>query len=251
MREDSQHYFEEHGKGKPLVMLHGDGSNAETFSAQVNPLASRFRLIIPERRGHGRTPDLPGDFTYDIFAKDTIAFMDALGVKNAHLLGHSGGADIALFVAIRRPDLVDKLVVVSGESSNKLAEDRKKWTLSLTTEEFSKRAPSVVESFERVTPNGTKQFPAILEKLKRLWTTDWEIPNDQLASIKALTLVMVADHDFGSIEDAAALFRKIPNAQFCVVPGADHGLMLRRPDVVNIVLTDFLEKSHSDRPQVP
>lgn len=234
-------YFEEYGEGKPLVMLHGDGFNIENFRAQIPFLAAQFRLIIPERRGHGRTPDLPGDYTYDIFAEDAIAFIDALKLNDVHLLGNSGGADIALLLAILRPELVNRLVVVSGESSLKMDYEGKKRVLSVTPEEFGKRASVVVEAHSRVAPDGGASFPALFQKLKRLWTTDWEIQTERLSSIRAPTLVMVADHDFGSIEEAATLFRKIPGAQLCVVPGADHGMMLSKADVVNPIILNFLQ----------
>lgn len=234
-------YYEEYGRGKPLVMLHGDSYNIENFSNQIPYFSSRFRLILPERRGHGRTPDVPGPWTYEVFASDTIAFLDALEVKGAHLLGHSGGADIALLVAIRRPDLVDRLIPVSGDApSYVLTEEQKGRVRSRTVEDFRKQARLIVESNERVTPDGAKRFPAMYEKSKGLWTADWKVTPEQLGSIKAPTLVMLADRDFGSIEEGASLFRMIQNAQLCVVPRATHGLMRTRSEVVNPIIMDFL-----------
>ncbi len=233
-------YFEEFGNGKPLVMLHGDGLNTQNFVQQIPPFSREYRMIVPERRGHGRSPDLHDEFTYDLFAKDVIEFIDALGVKNAHLLGNSGGADMALLVAINRPDLVDRLVIVSGESSLRLTSERKAKILSVTPGEFASRAKVVVEAHAKVAPGGRSSFPALYRKLQRLWTTDWEIPSHSLVQIRAPTLVMVADHDFGTVEEAAALSRSIPGAQLCVVPGADHGMMMNRAGLVNHVILDFL-----------
>jgi len=234
-------YFEEYGEGKPFVMLHGDSWNIEHFSNQVTYFSDKFRLILPERRGHGRTPDVSGAWTYEVFANDTIAFLDALGLESVHLLGHSGGADIALLVTIRRPDLVDRLIPVSGDApSYVLSEEQKSRIRSRTVEDFRKQAPPIVESNERVTPDGVKRFPAMYKKSKELWTTDWTVTPEQLGSIKSPTLVMLADRDFGSVEEAATLFRMIPNAQLCVVPRATHGLMGMRSEVVNPIIMDFL-----------
>ncbi len=241
-------WYEEYGSGDPFVMLHGDILNAEIFLPQIPVFEAQYRVIIPERRGHGRTPDLPGDYTYDLFAKDTIAFMDALNLKRATLLGHSGGADMALMVTVARPDLVSKLIVVSGESSIEGTEEKKARIRSQTVDQFRKFGPRVVESFERVTPDGVRRFPAFFEKIKGLWATDWEIPDEKLGSISARTLVMLGDHDFGSVEEAAALSRKIPGAQFCVVPGAGHGLMWQKADIVNNVISNFLK---DERPSTP
>ncbi len=241
-------WYEEYGSGDPFVMLHGDILNAEVFSPQVAAFRSEYRLIIPERRGHGRTPDLPGDYTYDLFAKDTIAFMDALNLRRAILLGHSGGADIALTVAVSRPDLVSKLIVVSGESSLEMTAEKKAKVLSQTPDEFRKFGPMVADAYERVTPDGVRRFPVFFEKIKRLWATDWKIPDERLRSISAKTLVMLGDHDFGSVEEAAALSRKIPKARLCVVPGAGHGLMREKAEVVNSVISDFLRDERAPAP---
>ncbi|MDE1854376.1 MAG: alpha/beta hydrolase [Thaumarchaeota archaeon] len=234
-------YYEVYGEGKPLVMLHGDSYNIENFTNQVPYLSDGFRLILPERRGHGRTPDVPGPWTYGVFAKDTVAFLDALGLNGVHLLGHSGGANIALLVAIWRPDLVDRLIPVSGDApSYALTEEQKNRVRSRTVEDFRKQAPFIVESNERITPDGVKRFPAMYEKSKGLWTTDWKVTPEQLGSIRSPTMVMLADRDFGPIEEAAAVSRMIPNAQLCVVPRATHGLMRMRSEVVNPIIMDFL-----------
>jgi pimeloyl-ACP methyl ester carboxylesterase len=222
-------WYEEQGTGEPLVMLHGDVWNAENFSKQIPVFATKYRVIIPERRGHGRTEDLPGDYNYDLCAKDTEAFIDVMGLKRVNLLGHSGGADMALRIAASRPDLVSKLVVISGESKIEPTEEQKTRTLSMSPDGFRKFAGFIVESCERVTPNGARRFPLFFEKIKKMWATEWGIPDSELGSITAKTLIMLGDHDFGTVEEAAVLSRKIPKAQFCVVPGAGHGLVFEKP----------------------
>jgi pimeloyl-ACP methyl ester carboxylesterase len=107
-------WYAEQGTGEPLLLLHGALTDASEFGATAPALAQRFRVITPERRGHGHTPDLPGPITYDLMAQDTIAFAEALGLGRAHLVGHSDGAIVALLVALARPDLVDRLVLISG-----------------------------------------------------------------------------------------------------------------------------------------
>jgi pimeloyl-ACP methyl ester carboxylesterase len=233
-------WYEEHGSGDPLIMLHGDVWNAESFSRQVPAFAMKYRVIIPERRGHGRTEDPPGDYNYDLCAMDTLAFIDALGLKVVNLLGHSGGADMALRIAVSRPDLVSKLVVISGESIIRVTEEQRARTMSMSADDFRKFAGFIVESYERTTPDGVRRFPQFFEKIKRMWTTDWEISDAELGSITAKTLVILGDHDFGTVEDAAALSRKIPKAQFCVIPGAGHGLIFEKPEIVNHVILSFL-----------
>ena len=108
-------YYEVHGEGEPLLLLHGGAVPAiESFALQTPELAKHFKVILPERRGHGRTADVDGPITYDLMAQDTIAFMEALAIKSAHLVGWSDGANVGMLVAISRPDLVKKLVSISG-----------------------------------------------------------------------------------------------------------------------------------------
>ncbi len=89
-------YYEVEGQGDPLILLHGGVATIETWSAQRAALSERYRVYLPERRGHGRTPDVPGPTGFDIMARDTIAFMEALAIDSAHLVGWSDGGMVAL-----------------------------------------------------------------------------------------------------------------------------------------------------------
>ena len=85
-------YYEIHGEGESLVLLHGGLATAESWAMQIPALAERYRVYVPERRGHGRTPDVAGPMTYEMMAEDTAAFLDAAGTGTAHLVGWSDGA---------------------------------------------------------------------------------------------------------------------------------------------------------------
>ncbi len=235
-------YYEEYGEGKPIVMLHGDSWNIENLSEQIPYFSRDYRVILPERRGHGRSQDLPGAWSYELFADDVAAFMDALGLKGAHLLGHSGGADIALMAAMRRQDLVDRLVPISPSGPvYSVDEGGRSRILAMSVESFRQRAPMIVESNERVIPDGASKYPGLFEKSKGLWLREWEMTKEQLGRITSPTLIMVGDRDFGTVEDSARLSRMIPGGQLCVVPRATHGLMRMRADVVNPLIKDFLD----------
>lgn len=107
-------YYEVHGRGEPLILMHGGFCTVETFAKMLPGLAEHYRVFVPERRGHGRTPDVDGPYTYQAMAADTTGFMQALGIESAHLVGYSDGANTALIVAMERPDLVRKLVSIGG-----------------------------------------------------------------------------------------------------------------------------------------
>ncbi len=105
-------YYEVEGAGEPLLLLHGGFVTIETWSAQRGALAERFRVYLPERRGHGRTADVPGSTGYDLMARDTVAFMEVVGIPSAHVVGWSDGGVGGLEVALAQPDLVRKLVLI-------------------------------------------------------------------------------------------------------------------------------------------
>jgi pimeloyl-ACP methyl ester carboxylesterase len=128
-------WYDEHGQGGPLVLLHGGLVDARFFEPNLAPLAERFHVYTPERRGHGHTPDVPGPITYQLMTDDTIAFLETVVGQPADLVGHSDGAFVAMLVAMQRPELVKRLVMISG-GFNKSA------TRSRTRSGTSIRSPS-------------------------------------------------------------------------------------------------------------
>ena len=101
------------GEGEPVVLLHGAFGGASSFHAQTPYLvAAGYRVHVPERRGHMHTPDVEGPLTYSVMADDTVAYLEQEVDGPAHLVGWSDGAVVALLVALRRPDLVRRTVLI-------------------------------------------------------------------------------------------------------------------------------------------
>jgi pimeloyl-ACP methyl ester carboxylesterase len=186
-------FFERRGSGEPVLLLHGGGCTIETLYAQAEELARLFDVVLPERRWHGRTASMGTDLTYEIMTTDTVAFMDKLGIRNAHLIGHSDGANIAALITLQRPDLVRKLVMISGNFNTDYMSAEKKTSFKLTPEDIHKWAPSVFDLYYKVTPNASVQYPVLLEMLKKLYTSDWRIPTASLGRIAVPTLIVSAD----------------------------------------------------------
>lgn len=101
-------WYDEEGTGEPLLLLHGGMATNETWAGQLPDFAFRFRVLAPERRGHGHTCDLDGPMSYDDMAAETIRFLEVVVGAPAHLVGWSDGGIVALLVAMARPDLVHK-----------------------------------------------------------------------------------------------------------------------------------------------
>ena len=104
-------YYEIHGEGRPLVLIAGLASDSESWRLVLGPLKKRFKVIIFDNRGVGRTKDPGGPLNISDMAKDTVALMDHLGIENAHILGHSMGGFIAQDIAITYPERVNKVIL--------------------------------------------------------------------------------------------------------------------------------------------
>src|SRR5689334_9877255 len=181
-------YYEAVGEGEPVVLLHGGLCTLESWEPQVPALAAKYRLYLPERRGHGRTPDVAGPITYANMTADTIAFMKAMRLESAHVIGWSDGAIIGLMVAMQRPDLVRKLCFISNpldESGTrpKFAEMMK----HMTAEHFP---PKLAQAHAAVSPDGPGHFRVVAEKVIAGWRVHPGIQLDELRAVAAPTLIL-------------------------------------------------------------
>jgi pimeloyl-ACP methyl ester carboxylesterase len=230
-------YYETHGEGEPLLLLHGGLATAESWAMQIPALAERYRLYVPERRGHGRTPDVAGPMTYEMMAEDTAAFLDAAVTGTAHLVGWSDGAVVGMLVALRRPELVRKLVVI-GQYFNfegQVPEFR------AMIEYWGSSLPEALhEVYDRVSPDGPEHFPVVLEKMMRMWREEPDIAFSELAGGRAPVLLMQGDDDIVKVEHSATLAATLPDTQLAVIPGSSHMAPLEKPDLVNRLILGFL-----------
>jgi pimeloyl-ACP methyl ester carboxylesterase len=237
-------YYEVSGEGEPVVMLHGGLATAESWAMQVPALAERYRVYVPERRGHGRTPDVGGPITYEMMAADTAAFLDAAGTGATHLVGWSDGAVVGMLVALRRPELVRKLVVI-GQYFNADGEVPE-WQAFFDS--WGSNPPKGLhEVYDRVSPDGPEHFPVVLEKMLRMWHEEPDITLSELAGVRAPTLVMQGDDDIVEVEHSAALVATLPDAQLAVVPGSSHIAPKEKPELVNRLILDFLSDHQPEK----
>jgi pimeloyl-ACP methyl ester carboxylesterase len=226
-------WYDEHGAGEPLALLHPGGVDARAFGPNVDALAARFRVLVPERRGHGHTPDVGGPITFEAMADDTAGFLDAVVSGPAHLVGCSDGATVALLVALRRPDLVRRLVLVAGVFH------RDGWVPEAIDPDV---APPefLAAAYGEVSPDGQAHFAIVAAKLARMHAEEPTLTASELQGVSSRTLVMVGDDDEVTLEHAVALYRGITDAELAVVPGTSHGLLVEKPALCNSILADFL-----------
>jgi pimeloyl-ACP methyl ester carboxylesterase len=233
-------WYDAEGSGDPLVLLHGGMCTNETWGAQIPLFAEHFRILAPERRGHGHTADVEGPLSYAAMAADTIGFLDAVVGGPAHLVGWSDGGIVGLLVAQERPDLVSKLVAISANfDTTGVAPE--------VAEMFTQLDPAGEEMamfrglYEAHSPDGPEHWPIVFGKFVAMVGREPQMTVDELGRIAAPTLVLAADDDMVTLEHTVALFRAIPNAELAIVPGTSHALVMEKSDVVNKLVLDFLQ----------
>ena len=232
---DVQMWYDTHGQGDPLVALHpgGAGVDSRALAPNVEALSKHFQVYAPEQRGHGHTRDVEGPVTFELMARDTIAFIETVVGGPVHLLGCSDGAILALTVALRRPDLVRRLVFATGVFHRDGWEDG---VLQGDPPDFLR------QSYGEVSPDGIGHYDVMVAKLDTMHAHEPSLTHDDLGKIACRTLVMVADDDEVRLEHAVDLYRTLPDAELSVVPGTSHGLLVEKPQLCNMVITEFLTK---------
>lgn len=176
-------YYERAGGGDPLVLLHPGGVDSRVFGSLVPGLAKNLEVFRPDRRGHGRTPDVAGPISYDLMARDTVVFLEQVVGGPATLLGHSDGAVVALLTALTRPDLVTALVFVSGVFHHDA------WALGALDLDRETMA-SFRDFHAEVSPDGPGAFDVLHTKLDRMHREEPTLTVVDLAGYPGPALVM-------------------------------------------------------------
>lgn len=217
-------YYEEAGTGRPLVLIHGGGSTAETSFGRILPLLARhYRVIAPEEQGHGHTPDLDRPLSFEQMADDTDALLDRLGVREANVLGFSNGGMVALQLAIRHPVRVHKLIICSAfyAHDGAIPALRDAWQ---ARPDASKMPPPLRDAYLATAPH--PDLAGFVAKTIAMLRTFTDVPEAKLRMIQAPTLVMIGDHDVIRPEHAVRLFELLPHAELTVFPDSIHGTYL-------------------------
>jgi len=229
-------WYDEHGEGEPLVLLHGGLVDARFFDPNLPALAEHFHVYTPERRGHGHTPDVEGPITYQLMTDDTIAFLETVVGQPADLVGHSDGAFVAMLVAMQRPELVNRLVMISGgfSKSGEAAPDME-WDVDQIAEFLG-------PAYGEVSPDGADHFKVVATKVGKMAAVEPALQASELAEVTCRSLVMFADDDLVTPQHMVDMYDALPHAELAIVPGTSHFLTQEKPELVNKIVVDFLTK---------
>lgn len=230
-------WHEVRGDGPAVVLLHGGFSGAAGWMAQAPALVSAgFRVHVPERRGHAHTPDVDEPLTYAVMAADTVAYLETEVGGQAHLVGWSDGAVVALLVAMLRPDLVGRMVLIGqyyNSSGRVPGSDLDRWLHREEAKEFLRRG------YDPVSPDGPGHFEVVYAKTMAMIDSEPEIDLTALTAVCAPALVLQGDRDEVTLEHGGAVAAALGDGRLAVLPGT-HGLPIELPELVNTLLISFL-----------
>lgn len=213
-------YYEIYGEGKPLVLLHGGGSTIQTTFGRVIPMLAKHRKIIAvELQAHGRTSDRGKDATFEQDADDVTALLKNLNIDKADFFGFSNGGTTTIQIAIRHPQIVDKIILGSALS--------KRNGMPAQFWDFMKQAnltnmpKDLKDAYLAVTPD-PKGLQIMHDRDAKRMVNFKDIPDEQIKSIKAKTLIIIGDKDVVKPEHAIEMNRQIANSKLAIIPGV-HG----------------------------
>jgi pimeloyl-ACP methyl ester carboxylesterase len=244
-------YYEIHGTGQPLVLLHGAFSAIGTSFGELLPELAKSRQVIGfEMQAHGRTADIDRPLSYEQMADDTTAALQQLGIEKADFFGYSMGAAIALQIAIRRPDLVRKLVLASVTYTlNGIHPGLMEGLGNMKAEDMA--GSPWHEEYLRIAPH-PENFATLFAKKTQMDRGLKDLPAEAIRGIKAPTLLIIGDSDLVRPEHAVEMFRLLgggvfgdmaglPNSQLAVLPGTTHVTLVYRADLLLPIITPFLD----------
>ncbi len=215
-----QLYFEVHGAGDPLLLLHGFSGASQDWKSLPPHWTTDFQLILPDLRGHGRSAPLAKPFRFDDAAHDMLALLDHLEIKSSSALGISGGANTLLHMATMQPERIKAMVLVSATPyfPAQARPIMRQYAANLPEAQW--------EVLRRNHPGGDEQIKAILASATSFADSydDLTFTPPHLATIQARTLIVQGDRDhLYPVEISVEMAKAIPRSSLWIVPNSGHG----------------------------
>lgn len=221
----SKVYYEVYGVGKPVVVLHGNGGSIRGRATYIDELSKKYKVIAIDNRCHGKSDCPAGYLTYEQMAGDVDKVLEQLGIDSAFIWGHSDGGIVGLLTAIHYPKKVKKLLATGAN----LRPD------STAVEPSLFPLLNAMEKQVKTDSLRYKQFLLLVEQP--------HIPLSDLQKIKSDVLIMAGDRDAIRVEHTMEIFKNIPGALLCILPGTTHFVYSERPQWFKEIMYDFFENA--------
>jgi len=236
-------YYEEYGKGAPLILLEGGMKSIKDFSLCIPELAKHFRVIAPDDPGQGRS-EMFDTMTYDLLAEYVSKLIDILKLDSAYVIGWSDGGIAALILSVKRPDKIKK-ILVSGANYSKngyvLRDSTKKDTLELLAPDYQLPPEDQKWADGYFIANKTR-WRKILNDRIVMWYQEFLFPKELFSEMGIPVMIVSGDRDMIKLEHSIEMYRLIKKGQLCILPNTSHDVFNERPELINEIATHFFEK---------
>ncbi len=228
-------WYATYGQGEPVILLHGGLSSSNYWGNQIPALAKKYKVIVMDSRGHGRSTRNEQPYSYDLMASDVIGLMDFLKIKKAAIVGWSDGGIIGLDIAIHHPERITKLFAYAANSDPAgMRTDIDKSTV------FNTYINRTAKEYEEISPT-PKEFNTFRAQISKMWDTQPSFTKEQLNSITVPTWIVNGDHDeFVKTENTYFMAAQIPNSGLLIEPWVSHFAFLQDPQQFNDDVLHFL-----------
>ncbi len=206
-------YYETHGAGRPVILLHGGLGSGEMFGPVLPLLADKREVIAVDLQGHGRTADIDRPIDTRLMAEDIAALIGHLGLEKPDVMGYSLGGGVAFWTAVRHPELVGRVIVVSGNIRRDAIYPEmlgQQGQVSAAAAEFMKDTP-MYQLYQRVAPR-PEDFGRLLDKLGELMSKDFDF-SEEVRGLRVPTLIACADADMAPPSHYVAIFELLGGGQ--------------------------------------
>jgi pimeloyl-ACP methyl ester carboxylesterase len=213
-------YYEIYGQGKPLVLIHGGGSTIQSNFEKVIPLFAKNRKVIAvELQAHGRTSDRNSDSSFEQDADDVSTLLKNLNIDKADFFGFSNGGTTTLQIAIRHPEMVNKIILGSALAKRNGAPE---WFWNFMKQAKLENMPEQLKTAYKLVATDSSGLQVMHDRDAKRMVNFKDIPDEQIKSIKVATLIIIGDKDVITPEHAVELNRQINNSELAIIPGG-HG----------------------------
>ncbi|MHA2265126.1 MAG: alpha/beta fold hydrolase [Candidatus Thorarchaeota archaeon] len=246
-------FYKEYGEGHPLILLHGGSINADSQWQQIIPkFSEHFRVITVDSRGHGRTNNPLGEFSYSLMCDDVAAFAKALDLERPFICGWSDGAQIALEIGIQYPNLAKGLVAggvvieISDAYVKGMQEMGIKKPGEVDLQLLEEKYPAFVKLWSEIhSPvHGPTYWKKLITSLSDMWLNPKEFPGKRIQEITVPTLILQGDRDdLVPMEDALTAYRLIPKGELSIIPFANHIDIFDRGELATAAIIDYLQRN--------
>ena len=242
-------YYEIHGAGSPLVLIHGGGSTIQTTFGRVLPsLAKTHKVIAVEMQAHGHTGDIDRPLSFEQDADDIAALLKQLNINKVDIFGFSNGASTTLQLAIRHPELVNKIIVAST-FYKKYGAQPWFWDM-MARPTFDGMPQPLKDAFLKINADTNALYKMYERDVARMQSFS-DISEDLIKKIKAPAFIIIGDADVVRPEHAVEMYRLLPHSRLAIIPGGhgDYiGEITTRQDTILISATvslieEFLSES--------